>query len=74
MQMVHVGTNPERVWVSVFSLFSPSLSPKSLEEPGTGREFRTHTHPSMPACALPSDSTCLLLPNSWKNVKLSSVI
>lgn len=57
-----------------FSLFFPSLSPKSLEEPGTGRELRTHTHPSMPACALLRDSTCLLLPNSWKNVKLSSVI
>lgn len=50
------------------------LFPQSHEEPGRGREVRTHTYPSMPACALLSNLTCLLLLSSWKNVKLSSVI
>lgn len=50
------------------------LFPQSLEQLGNGREVRAHTYPSMPACALPSNLTCLLLLNSWKNVKLSSVI
>lgn len=48
-----------------------SSKPRGAKEGGEGR---THTHPSMPACAPPSSSTCLLLPGSWKNVKLSSVI
>ena len=76
MQMAQVGTNPARAWVLLFFFFFflPSLFPQSREEPGTGREVGTHTHPSMPACALPSNLTCLLLLNSWKNVKLSSVI
>lgn len=71
MQMAQPGTNTARAWVVLFFFF---LFPQSHEEPGRGREVRTHTYPSMPACALLSNLTCLLLLSSWKNVKLSSVI
>lgn len=57
----------------IFFFFS-FLLPQSCEELERRRELRAHTFPSMPACALPSNLTCLLLRNSWKNVKLSSVI
>lgn len=71
MQMAQDGVNAARAWVD---FFFPFLLPQSREEPEIGREARAHTYPSMPACALPSNLTCLLLLNSWKNVKLSSVI
>lgn len=73
MQMAWTGMNTARAWVFwAFFLLLPF--PQSLEQLGKGREVRAHTYPSMPACALPSNLTCLLLLNSWKNVKLSSVI
>lgn len=72
MWLAQAGTRTARAWVVLFFFFSPF--PQSHEELGRGREVRTHTHPSTPDYTPPSSSTCLLLPGSWKNVKLSSVI